>query len=105
MPMNNAKLQKIKDAWDKEVGPGREEERTREQARAYVKAHPAEFTELEQLTEDEAVKALEVFRDAGYEESEWRVQTWLFATYPPKQIGSTFGPVIDLPTEEVVDNG
>lgn len=86
----NAALQKIRDAWDKDIDPGREEERTREVADAYVKKHPDEFAELEEKSQAECVESLEAFRAAGLEDGEWRVQAWLFHRYQPQNIGGDY---------------
>lgn len=93
----NSKLQEIRDAWDKTSGDGRDENRTRELADAYVAAHPEEFTELAELTQEQCVQSLEVFRNAHLTESEWRVQTWLWHHFEPQNIGGVATAVVRIP--------
>jgi hypothetical protein len=99
----NDKLQAIKDAWDpgdpetKNVDAKRDEDKTRKLADAYVKANPDEFTELAEMSEDDCVKALEVFRAAGMEDSEWKVQAWLFHKFEPRNIGGTYEAKVRVP--------
>lgn len=93
-------LEAIRDAWDpgdpetKNTKSSRDEEKTRQLADKYVKAHPEEFAELKDLSEPECVKALEVFRAAGMEESEWKVQAWLFHRFEPQKIGGQHDSVV-----------
>jgi hypothetical protein len=86
----NAELEAIKDAWDKETGDGREEERTRALCDAYVEAHPEFFVTLAEKTLVELVDAVSVFRAAGMETEQWHCEVWLLHKYEPQNIG---GPV------------
>jgi len=80
----------IKDAWDADTGEGRDEELVREMADAYVASSPGEFAGFEGMDEKQLVKALEVFRDAGLEEDEFRVQVWIWHYFEPQDIGGTY---------------
>lgn len=80
-------LEQIRDAWDKSTGDGRDEARARELADAYVEAHPDEFASLKELSLEECVKAVDVFRAAGMETDVWRIETWLWHRYEPQVIG------------------
>lgn len=86
----NAAFEEIKDAWDSQTGEGRDEDLVREMSDAYVNAHPDEFTSYEGLDEKALVKALEVFREAGLEEDEFRVQVWIWHYFEPQEIGGTY---------------
>lgn len=83
-------LTEIPDAWDKETGEGRDEELTRSLADAYVTENPAEFAELEALSLEDLVKAVDVFRAAGLTDSQLRVEAWIFHSYKPQNIGGTY---------------
>lgn len=85
-------LAAICDAWDKNTGGGRDESKTRKLADAYVKAHSEQFTSLQEMTLEQCVKAVEVFRDAGMVEEQWRVETWLLHHFEPQTIGGTYEP-------------
>lgn len=88
------KLQAIKDAWDKETG--RDTETANSLAREFVSENPERFTEISEMPlegDKGLVHALEVFREAGFEEKEWEIQAWLFAEVPPQNIGGNLGAV------------
>lgn len=82
----NAELEAIRDAWDKNTGDGRDES-ARELADEYVVAHEDQFASLKNMTLDQCVQAVDVFRQAGMEEEQWRVETWLLHRYEPQNIG------------------
>lgn len=42
------------------------------------------------MTLDQCVQALGVFRRAGMEDEQWKVETWLLHRYEPQNIG---GPI------------
>lgn len=93
-------LDEVFDAFDKDTGDGRDYELTCELADAYVAENPEQFVNLQNLSLEECVRSLEVFRDAGFED-EWRkVQVWLWHTYEPQNIGGTY-----TATVRVQDNG
>jgi hypothetical protein len=77
-------LQEIEDAWAKGEG---EIEKVRSLADAYVAEHPAEFTELSNMTLEQLVQAVDVFRAAGLTESLQRVETWLWHHFEAQTIG------------------
>jgi copper chaperone CopZ len=55
---------------------------------AYVAAHPGEFAgEIEGMSLEECVKAIDAFRAAGMTESEMRVEVWLRHKFEPQNIG------------------
>jgi hypothetical protein len=110
----NAELEAIRDSWDKETGDGRDEDGTRAMCDAYVAAHPGQFITLRGLSEFhpaegepercadcgaspgathpcQCVKALSVFRQAGMEEEQWKVEVWLLHHIAPQTIG---GPIV-----------
>ena len=82
----NSELEAIKDAWDKNTGDGRDES-ARELADAYVAAHPDQFTSLEAMSLEQCVQAVDVFRQAGMADEQWRVETWLLHRFEPQNIG------------------
>lgn len=90
----NAELEAIRESWDKSTGDGRDEVGTRALCDAYVTAHPELFTELADMTLEECVSAVTVFRNAGMEESQWNTEVWLLYHFEPQQIGGTYQPTI-----------
>ena len=102
-------LEAIRKAWDpgdpetKNVEAKRDENKTRRLADKYVQDHPGEFEELANLSEPDCVKALEVFRSAGLEDSEWRVQVWLFHAFEPQNIGGEHHSVLRVPNAKSED--
>jgi hypothetical protein len=93
----NSELEAIRDSWSKETGDGRDEDGTRAACDAYVAAHPERFTNLSTLTLEECVKSLSVFREAGFEESQWEVEVWLLHHFEPQQIGGPMEARVRLP--------
>lgn len=91
----NKELEAIKDAWDLDTGDGRDEA-ARTLADKYVKAHAADFAALQEMSLEQCVKAVDVFRDAGMDEDQWRVETWLLHRYAPQNIGGTAEPQIRM---------
>lgn len=75
----------IKDAMDKSTGRDRDAAVTL--ADEYVAAHPEEFDEFRGLDIEALVNAVGVLRQAGLEEAQWRVETWLLHKYEPQNIG------------------
>lgn len=86
----NAEFEAIKEAWNSETGEGRDEELVRDMSDTYVADHPDEFTSFDGLDAAQCVKALEVFRAAGLEEDEFRVQVWIWHHFEPQEIGGTY---------------
>jgi hypothetical protein len=94
----NAELEAIRDAWSKETGGGREEELTRQLADEFVAAHPDLFVGLiENSTQDDLVKMIDVFRANGNDEMVWTIQAWLFHHFEPQNIGGVAEGRIRLP--------
>lgn len=83
-------LEAIRDAMDKDTGDGRDMDQVRALADAYVAAHPDQFTSLQTMSRDECVTAIDVFRAAGMEDDQWRVEAWIQHRWEPMNIG---GPV------------
>lgn len=80
----------IRDAMSKETGGGRDYDAACKLADAYVAAHPEQFTQLQHLGIDECVQAVEVFREAGLVDDQWRVETWILHHYEPLNVGGGF---------------
>lgn len=104
-----AELEAIRKAWDpgdpetKQLKGKRDEDKTRKLSDKYVEDHPEEFEELRNLSEPDCVNALEVFRAAGLEDSEWRVQAWLFHAFEPQNIGGEHHSILrvaNAPSED-----
>lgn len=83
----NSQLAAIAEAMDKTSEGGRNELLARALADDYVEANPGLFTELESMSIHELVHAVEVFRDAGMVDEQWRVETWLLHRFNPQDIG------------------
>ena len=64
---------------------------------AYVAAHPEQFTEHENMSLEECVTAVSVFRAAGMEEAQWRVETWLLRNFMPQDIGGVAKAIVRIP--------
>lgn len=94
--MAEKELQAIKDAWDKKTGEGRDDAKARELADKYVKAHPEHFAALDKKSVEELVKAVDVFREAGWEDEQWRVEAFLLSQYEPQEIGGTATPKLRI---------
>lgn len=90
-------LEEIKDTWSKDTGDGRDEARTRELADAYVEAHGDEFSSLKDLSLEDLVKAVDVFRAAGMDTEVWRIETYLLHKYEPQNIGGAAAPTVRFP--------
>jgi hypothetical protein len=90
-------LDEIHDAWDKATGDGRDEDQTRALADAYVAEHPDEFANLRDLSQEDLVKAIDVFRAAGFETDVQRIQTWLWHRFEPQAIGGPLRQTIRFP--------
>lgn len=93
----NSELEAIKDAWDKDTGEGRDKDGTLAMCDGYVAAHPEQFTTLKSMSLEECVNALSVFRNAGMDEDQWKVEVWLLHHFEPQQIGGPVRARIRLP--------
>lgn len=93
----NAELEAIKDAWDKNTGNGRDEDGTRAMCDAYVEAHPDQFTALREMTIEECVNAVSVFRQAGMAEEQWKVEVWLLHHFAAQNIGGPMQAQVRIP--------
>lgn len=90
----NVELEAIKTAWSQDNKEARNAALARDLSDDYVAAHPAEFEEISEMEIEECVNALGVFRNAGMEDSQWRIQAWLFHHFEPQQIGGIAGATI-----------
>lgn len=80
-------LQALKNAWDKDYGSGREDDKARSLADKYVEKHPEHFTSLADKSIHELVQAVDVFRAAGMEDEQWRIEAYLLHKFNPQDIG------------------
>jgi len=64
---------------------------------AYVTAHPEQFTEYEGMSLEACVAAVGVFRSAGMEEGQWKVEVWLLHHYAPQSIGGIARAIVRIP--------
>lgn len=92
----NAELEAIKDAMaphDPEEGHEGQDRALGEQlSDAYVAAHPEEFTDFADKTIVDVVKSVDVFREAGMEDMQWRAEAWHLHKWHPQTIGGVMGP-------------
>lgn len=98
--IQDRELRAIKNAWDKSIGGGRDEG-AREMAKAYVEAHPEKFADMEDMTLEQIINAVETFRNAGMETMQWLAETWLLAKVPRQEIGGTISFPVDVPIKEL----
>ncbi|MEW2478737.1 hypothetical protein AB0876_04025 [Mycobacterium sp. NPDC049093] len=96
----NPELEAIKDALDKTTGDGRDMDHVRALADAYVAAHPDQFTSLQTMERDQCIAAIDVFRAAGMEEDQWRVEAWIQHRWDPMQIGGPVTAKVRIPGQE-----
>lgn len=69
-------------------------------ADAYVAAHPDQYTSLQNLEREQCVAALDVFRSAGMEEDQWRVEAWIQHRWDPMNIGGPVSAKVRTPGQE-----
>lgn len=94
--MASKELGAIREAWDKESGEGRDEGQARKLADDYVKKNSSEFDGLRELSLEQLVKAVEVFREAGLVDDQWRVEAWLLHRFEPQTIGGSYEAKVRL---------
>jgi hypothetical protein len=94
--MNKA-LEAIHDAMDKASGDGRDHAQAVALADKYVAAHPDEFNEMQAMTIEACVQAVEVFRAANMTESEQRMEVWLLHKFEPQNVGGPAQPQVRTP--------
>lgn len=82
------------DEWEKEGirgNEGRLAEEMQSLCDAYVAAHPEQFDPAQvsftNLSKDEVVEALTVFRSAGFEEEQWKLEVWQWHHWERDNIG------------------
>lgn len=107
----NTALQEIKDAWQNRPAAGTASSSEDGEALSahdkdvvaladsYVTAHPELFSQFEGKDEHFCVRALEVAREQGLEESEWQIQAWLFHRFEFQNIGGVSKAQVRLAPE------
>lgn len=95
----NPELEAIKQAMDNTNGD-RDIDQARALADAYVTAHPDEFGHLQTMPIETVVATIDVFREAGDDDSQWRVEAWLLHRYEPQTIGGPVTARIRVPGSE-----
>jgi hypothetical protein len=63
----------------------------------YVMDNSAEYVEYQDKSIPEIVRAVEAFRDAGLDESQWRAEAWHLHRFEPQNIGGASQPRIRVP--------
>ncbi|AEL19951.1 hypothetical protein SEA_TAPIOCA_23 [Mycobacterium phage Tapioca] len=96
----NAQLEAIRDAMNKDTGQGRDIDLARALADAYVTEHPDQFANLADMPIEQCVAAVDVFRSAGMEDDQWRVEAWLLHRFEPQTIGGPVTARIRVPGQE-----
>lgn len=91
----DTELQAIRDAWDEEIG-GRDEALTLALSDQYVADHPEYFTQMQNMSIQESVQAVDVFRAAGMLDDQWRVQAWLHHHWAPQHVGGPVAAVVRI---------
>jgi hypothetical protein len=86
-----SELQAIRDALD-----AQDFDIARELADEYVTANPNDFTTLADLSLEECVKAVCVFRDAGMSDNHYQIEAWLLHKWEPQNIGGEASPSLRL---------
>lgn len=94
----NDDLAAIKAAWTNPAG--RDDNAVRAMCDAYVTANPAEFAEFASMAISACVTAVETFRAAGMEESQWRVEVWLLHRFEAQSIGGEYQAQVRIPGTE-----
>lgn len=89
-------LAAIADSWDKSTGDGRDNEGTRKLCDAYVAAHPEIYAGLDKITLPVLVNLLADHRNAGREEEQWQIETYLISHYEPQQIGGAYEATVRI---------
>lgn len=83
-------LAAVKDAMDKSTGDGRDYDKACKLADAYVAKHPEQFGQFRDLSIEDCVRAVDVFRDANMVEDQWRVEAWILHSWEPLNVGGGF---------------
>ena len=83
----DTELQAIREAMDKDAGEGRDYDHAVELSDTFAAAHPDLFAFLADMSIESCVALVDTFREAGDEESLWRVQAWILHRWPPQHIG------------------
>lgn len=94
----DAGLEAIKDAWDKNTGDGRDEG-ARKLADTYIAEHPEKFVGFKDLSIEQLVQAVDVFRAANMEQQQWEVEAYLLSRFEPQNIGGAYNPQLRLPNQ------
>lgn len=76
--------------------PGRDLNRARTLASQYVSENPDKFTHIQNLSRDECVTAVGVFRNDGMDDEQWIVEAWLLHNWEPMTIVGGINQVVDV---------
>lgn len=87
----HAKLEALRNAWSPDNPETRDEGLARQLAEEFVTDNP-DLYGADYLAKDigELVRAVDVFREAGMEEEQWRVEAWLLYAFEPQTIGGEY---------------
>lgn len=83
-------LAAIKDAMDKTAGEGRDEDLTRSLAHDYVANNAEKFIMFQNMTQEQLVAMVDLFREQEMGDMQWLVETWLKHTYAKQRIGGKY---------------
>ena len=90
-------LEAIKDAVDKNTGGGRDRPAAVELAAAYVAAHPELDAEMADWDLPKIVEAISLFRAAGSDVQQWRLEAYHLAKWEPQEIGGEYHATLRTP--------
>lgn len=80
-------LKNIRDAMDENTGDGRDHPGAIALADECVAKYPDVFSSFKDMTLEQCVQAVDVFRAANMFDDQWRVETWLLHNFHPQVIG------------------
>jgi hypothetical protein len=83
-------LENLRDAWSPENKEDRNETLARSLADQIVADHPEWYEDYGSLTLEQLVTTVEVFRSAGMENEQWKVEAYLLHKFAPQNIGGEY---------------
>ena len=83
-------LEDLRDAWSPEDKDARNEVVARAKADEYVRQFPEQYVGYEKMAVPDLVRAIDLFREAGMEHDQWKVEAWLLHHFLPQQIGGEY---------------
>lgn len=92
-------LEAIRDAMDNTNGD-RDMPTAVALADTYVAANPDVFAYLATMPIESCIALVDVFRDQGDEESQWRIEAWLLHRFEPQNIGGPVAAKVRTPGQE-----